>query len=66
MGGDMKTEEIPIPASRYEDSDDCLADAAADVAAELGLELWEVEARWGEYRNEILVTVPEEAAAKKA
>jgi hypothetical protein len=50
---------IIIAGRQYEDSDDCLADAAADVARELGLELWQVEACWSdEQLDEIIVTVP--------
>lgn len=43
----MKTQTtIELPAKRYEDHDDCLAAAVADVARERGLEEWQCEARW--------------------
>lgn len=54
-----KTSEVTVPAKRYEDEDDCLAAAAANVAQERGLERWQCEARWADDdRDEIVVTVP--------
>ena len=49
---------ILVPAKKYEDSDNCLTDAAVDVAEERGLELWQVEARWeDDQRDNIEVTI---------
>lgn len=60
------TTTLRIDARRYEDHDDCLAAAAADVARERGLEGWDLSPRWeDEQRNAILVDVPEWAAARK-
>ena len=53
------TTTIRISARRYEDCDDCLSAAAADVAEELGLEGWDLSPRWEtEERDHILVDVP--------
>lgn len=51
--------EIMVPAKAYEDHDDCLGAAAADISEALGLESWQVEARWSDEqeRNNIIVTV---------
>lgn len=54
-----KTTTIRIPATQYVDADDCLAAAAADVAAERGLEGWDLSPRWAdEQRDVILLDVP--------
>lgn len=45
-----------LSAREYEDRDDCLAAALTDVAEATGLEAWELEAKWSEGRNEILVS----------
>ena len=53
---------LSIPASRYDDSDDCLADAAADYAAEHDLAGWNLSPRWADdERTEILLDVPANA-----
>lgn len=50
---------VRISAKRYTDSDDCLADAAADYAREHGLDGWDLDARWeDDQRDAILLTVP--------
>lgn len=59
------TKTITVDAWAYEDADDCLAAAAADVCADLGLEPWQAEASWvggedGE-RDEIAVVVEDGA-----
>lgn len=50
---------VTVPAKRYEDHDDSLTAAAEDVAEELGLEAWQVEAHWDDEqeRENIVVTV---------
>ena len=55
------SQTIRINARKYESSDDCLADAAADyIAAHKGLEGWDLDARWeDEQRDGILLTVPD-------
>lgn len=53
-----RTLTITIPASRYEDSDTCLADAVLDVATAIDLAEWECSAAWGHDRETILVTIP--------
>lgn len=51
---------LRLSARGYEDSDDCLAAAAADVADNRGLEGWDLEPRWeDDERDHILVTVPD-------
>ena len=56
--------EIRINAKRYEDSDDCLADAAADYARVHDLDGWDLSPRWADNlnRHEIVLTVPDWAA----
>lgn len=51
---------VTLPAKAYEDHDNCLAAAAADVADGLSLEAWQVEAHWDneQQRNAIIVMVP--------
>jgi hypothetical protein len=46
-----------LPAKDYEDFDDCLAAAVADVAREMGLETWELSAEWETYgeRHSIVI-----------
>src|SRR5690606_13884660 len=52
--------ETRVPAAMYEDFDDCLEAARRDYAAEHGLDLREVEARYAsEQRNVIVITAPE-------
>lgn len=54
-----KHKTIRIDAKRYEDSEDCLADAASDVAEELELSGYEMSPRWeNDERDVILVDVP--------
>lgn len=54
---------IRIPASRYEDHDDCLTAAADDVARERNLFGWRLGARWeDDQRDAILVDIPDHAA----
>lgn len=51
--------EITVSAKQYEDCDDCLAAAAADVAADRGLAGHDLEPRWAsDERDEIALTVP--------
>ncbi len=61
---------VTVDAKRYEDHDDSLAAAAADYAAEHGLESWEVTAAWhgGEHgqRDEIALRVPAAAQVEVA
>jgi hypothetical protein len=57
-----KYKTIRVHAKPYEDHDDCLQAAAYDVAAERGLEGWDLNPRWedgdvGE-REYILLDVP--------
>ena len=51
---------VTISARKYQDSDDCLIDAARDyVATHPDLAGWDLEARWeDEQRDAILLTVP--------
>lgn len=54
-----KSTTVSIPARRYVDSDDCLADAARDYAAEHDLVGWDLSPRWeDDQRDTILLTVP--------
>ena len=57
----MTSVTVCIEASRYVDSDDCLADAARDYAAAVeGLDGWDLDARWEDSQREtILLSVPE-------
>lgn len=42
----------------YEDYDDCLLAAAMDVASDLGVEEWRVEAEWeDEYDRSVILVV---------
>ena len=54
---------IRIQASTYENEDDGLAAAAADVALERGLEGWDLGSRWEDdrVRDVILLDVPAHA-----
>ncbi len=60
---------IRVNAQSYEDYDDCLTAASRDIAANQGLEMWQVEASWEDdsTRETILVRVmapsPREEAA---
>lgn len=55
----MKYETIEIEASQYQDEDDCLSAAASDIAAERGLEGYDLSPRWADdQRDVILVDVP--------
>jgi hypothetical protein len=55
--------EIILAAAAYEAHDDCLTAAAEDVAAEHGLEVWEVDAEWADdERQQIIATIPKGAA----
>lgn len=48
---------VELSARKYEDHDDSLASALADVAAATGLEAWELEAKWTDSnRDSITVT----------
>lgn len=61
-----KNIEIRVPAKQYEDEDDCLQAAAADYAEQHDLQGWDLSPRWAdEQREEIVLTVPAWAAAKK-
>lgn len=54
---------ITVDARRYEDHDDSLAAAAADVAHARGLAGWDLSARWAsEQRDEIALDIPAWAA----
>lgn len=58
-----KTTTLKIDAARYADHDDCLAAAAADVAADRGLAGWDLLPRWEDsQRDTILVDIPAHAA----
>lgn len=56
------TTTVTVDSKRYQDQDDCLAAAAAEYAAEHGLEGWDLSPRWvgGDdgNREEIELTVP--------
>lgn len=55
----MSTTTIKIDARLYEDYDDCLTAAAADVAAERGLQGWDLSPRWEDDQHDmILLDVP--------
>lgn len=58
---------ITVPASRYEDHDDCLAAAAAYVARTRRLAGWDLGARWvggdSGQREEIALDIPAWALA---
>lgn len=52
------TKSVTVEARRYEDYDDSLAAALADVAEDEGAESWQCEAHWEtEDREAIVVTV---------
>lgn len=52
------TVTVTVSAADYADCDDCLASAAADYAAEHGLEDWHVEAAYADdQRDSIVLTV---------
>lgn len=54
---------IQINAGDYADSDNCLADAANDYAADHGLEGWDLNPRWADnQRDAILLDIPDHAA----
>lgn len=54
-----KSVTVVIPAERYEHAADCLVAAAADAADLLGLEGWNLRARWADEQREcILMDVP--------
>ena len=54
---------IRVSAKKYEDIDDCLAAAAADVAADRNLDGWDLHPRWeDEQRDAILLIIPSYAA----
>lgn len=54
---------LRIDARRYEDDDNSLATAAADIASQRGLYGWDLCARWeDEQRDTILLDVPPWAA----
>lgn len=54
-----KSITIRIPAAPYADHEDCLAAAARAVAAERGLDGWDLSPRWADdQRDEILLDVP--------
>lgn len=56
---------IRVDASRYEDSDDCLSDAARDACEQYGLIPDGLGARWADdERDEILLDIPAETAAR--
>ena len=53
------TIKITVSSAPYADHDDCLAEAAAEYAADHDLEGWQVEACWlDDERDEIVLTVP--------
>ncbi len=56
------TKTITVKSTKYEGHDDSLAAAAEDIASQLGLETWEVEAADGEDDGEIVLTLPQAAA----
>lgn len=45
---------IFVATKRYEDEDDCLAAAARDVAAERGIETWQVSADWQDNERDVI------------
>lgn len=50
---------ITVPATRYEDHDDCLTAAADDISAKLGIGDYDMAPRWAtEDREEIALDVP--------
>ncbi len=54
-----RTKTLTMAAKRYEDHDDCLAAAEAEVKKRYGLEGWNLDARWSDnQRDTILLTVP--------
>ncbi len=60
----INTVTISIDASRYADSEDCLTDAASDIASERDLHGWDLSPRWeDDERAIILVDVPAYAVA---
>lgn len=58
-GETTMTQTITLKATRFEDHDDSLQAAVAHVAADLGVEEWQCEARFDDERNRetIVVTV---------
>lgn len=59
----VRSVTIAVPASPYEDSDDCLADAARDACVRYGLISDPLGARWSDdERDEILLDIPADAA----
>lgn len=58
-----KMTTIRVMAKRYEDHDDCLAAAEADVQEERGLQGWDLSPRWEDDQREvILLDVPADDA----
>lgn len=54
---------ISVKAKQYEDYDDSLQAAADEVAERLGLQGWDLDARWADDdRDSILLTVPDYVA----
>ncbi len=54
---------IRIPAAQYQDFDNCLEAAADDVAADRGLQGWDLNPRWeDDQRDTILIDIPAWAA----
>ena len=50
---------IRVAAARYEDEDDCLSAAAAQIARERGLAGYDFDARWeDDERDAILLDIP--------
>lgn len=59
------TYTLRIDATRYEDHDDCLSAAAADVAQARGLAGWDLSPRWeDDQRETILINIPAHAATE--
>jgi hypothetical protein len=54
-GWPADVEVATLDARTYEDFDECLAEAAGDVADALGLEPWECDARWPDRDRETIV-----------
>lgn len=52
-----------LSARKYEDHDDSLAAAASDVAGELGLERWMVDAHWADDDRETIVVTTDAGRA---
>lgn len=53
-----KQMHVTMEARMFEDEDDSLCAAAEHVRDALGLRGWQLDERWGDNRDTIIVTIP--------